>query len=92
MLTKPLSETQSHEDVNQIEGQLVDSFQPVIPDPEFIRRLHHRLVDSPSTIVEPKFDSGDLFIILFGILTGFLILLAAKRFVNALLRRLFSIV
>ena len=92
MITKTISKEQSNEEINEIEGQLVESFKPVIPDPEFIRRLHHRLVDSPTTVVEPKFDSGDLLIILFGILTGFLILLAAKRFVNALLRRLFSII
>jgi hypothetical protein len=73
------------QEIDQVEDQLFDSFRPVIPDPEFVRRLQHRLLVSPDTIIEPRFKIENIFIILIGISTGFIVLLFLKRMITKML-------
>jgi hypothetical protein len=73
------------QEIDQVEDQLLDSFKPVIPDPEFVRRLQHRLLVSPDTIVEPRYKVENIFIILIGISTGLIVLVFLKRLINRIL-------
>jgi len=82
--------TQAGQAWNQYDGveeQLQESFRPVIPDPEFVRRLYRRLTNSPTTVVERRSEAGILLIIALGVLTGVVGLMLVKRLLDALLKR-----
>jgi hypothetical protein len=72
---------------NEVEEQLQESFRPVIPDPEFVRRLYHRLTYKPAMVVERRTDAEFLLVIAFGVLTGAVVILLVKRLVETLLKR-----
>ena len=63
----------------KIEEELGYRLNPVQPDPEFVRRLQHRLTHPPQIQVEDR-SSQFLYISLFGgFLAGIIILLALNR-------------
>jgi hypothetical protein len=82
--------TQAEQPLNQydeVEEQLQESFRPVIPDPEFVRQLYHRLTYKPAMVVERRSDAEFLLVIALGVLTGAVVILLVKRLVDALLKR-----
>ena len=82
--------TRSEQAVNhydEVEGQLQESFRPVIPDPEFVRRLYRRLTTTPAMVVERRSDAAMLLVIAFGVLMGAVLLMTIKRIVNRLLKQ-----
>lgn len=85
MEIKFISNSQPGDEMDEVEDQLFESFKPVIPDPEFVRRLQHRLVASPETILEPRFKIENILIILIGISAGFIVMLFMRRLINKIL-------
>jgi hypothetical protein len=72
---------------DEVEEQLQESFKPVIPDPEFVRRLYHRLTTTPAMVVERRSNAEMLLVVAFGILTSAFLIMLLKRLVDFLLKR-----
>ena len=62
-----------------LEGALQSSFHPVRPSQEFVKTLHHRLVEPSRTVLESSNGALSLVVVGFGLLAGVLILLLGKR-------------
>ncbi len=62
-----------------LEGHLKTSLHPVNPNPEFVSKLRHRLVSPTPPVLEDEPRLLGLLIILFGLLTGIVILFLGKR-------------
>jgi hypothetical protein len=90
MTIRPSANQQLSAEINEVEDQLQESFKPVIPDPEFVRRLKHRLVAVPSTILEPRFNAESLFYILSGLSVALLILVVSKKIIDSFLSLLLT--
>jgi hypothetical protein len=78
---------QASNQYDEVEEQLTESFRPVIPDPEFVRRLYHRLTYKPAMVVERRSDAEFLLVIALGVLTGSIVILLIKQLVDAVLKR-----
>jgi hypothetical protein len=83
--TRFVFKSQPSDEVDEVEDQLFESFKPVIPDPEFVRRLQHRLVAIPETIIEPRYKIENILIILLGISTGFIVLIFVRWLIKKML-------
>lgn len=66
-----------------LERILSTRLNPVQPDQEFVRRLERRLVTTPSTVVEPQGGTFSWLLLLFGLVSGALLVWGAV----SLLRR-----
>jgi hypothetical protein len=65
--------------MQSLEGHLQTSLHPVAPNPEFIRKLHGRLVAPNPPILEKEPRLMSLLVIVFGLLSGVAILMLGKR-------------
>jgi hypothetical protein len=77
---------QAIEDLDEVEVQLEETFKPVIPDPEFIRRLHRRLTTPPVTVLEHRTQAVDLILMALGVLLGAALLAVLGRLIRAMMR------
>jgi hypothetical protein len=67
----------SEEDLEKfLHGRL----QPVKPRPEFVNKVNRRITRDPSVMLEPTTDESILYIILFGLIAGFITLWIFRLF------------
>jgi hypothetical protein len=64
----------------EMEEYLQRRLQPVKPSPEFINRVNKRIIRDQSVMLEPTTDQSIVYIILFGLLTGFIALWIMRLF------------
>ncbi len=65
--------------IQSLEGHLQTSLHPIAPNPEFIRKLHRRLVTPNPPILEKEPRLLSLLVIVFGLFSGVAILMLGKR-------------
>jgi hypothetical protein len=74
------------ENLYQFEEKLEETFTPVIPDPEFMRRLQRRLALSTGPVVE-EHSQGEVLLLAVVIgLCGVLLMTAINQFLRLLLK------
>ena len=56
-----------------LEGQLRSFLNPIVPRPEFVSRLKHRLTTEPPIIIERRSEAAALVILAFGLFFGALL-------------------
>ena len=64
----------------EMEEYLQRRLHPVMPRPEFVSRVNKRIIRDQSVKLEPRTDESILYIILFGLLTGFIALWIMRLF------------
>ncbi len=63
----------------EIEEQLSHQLNPVQPDPEFVRRIHSKLTNPPSVLLETRADFRGIFPVLVVIASGIIFLWIINR-------------
>jgi hypothetical protein len=64
----------------EMEAYLQRKLQPVRPRPEFVSKVNHRITRDPSVLLEPTTDISIFYVILFGLVTGFIALWIMRLF------------
>ena len=75
-------------DLHAIEQMMLSSLQPVNPRPEFVERLHQRLIDpmSPTVRFTRRYSSQFILLILATLLSGVIFFITASRVIISLIR------
>jgi hypothetical protein len=80
------------EALNDIEGILKVSLQPIRPNQEFVNKLGRRLVNPSNTTLEPRTSAAlTLLVVGLGLLCGVLVVILGKRSIVLLLAALLAL-